>query len=77
MCAWGVGMMMGANINNGSRGDLTEAIRYADYAVRHSAGASARDRELIAALALRCGHKSARAIALPYTRVDRILGTTL
>ncbi|RJG20597.1 hypothetical protein [Massilia cavernae] len=69
MCAWGVGMMMGPNINNSGRGDLTEAIKYADYAVRHSAGASARDRDLISALALRYGHKSARAIALPYAAI--------
>ncbi|MGZ8338425.1 MAG: hypothetical protein ACXWU9_02495 [Telluria sp.] len=71
MCAWGVGIAMGPNINNPKRGDLAEATKYTDHAVRHSAGASARDRDLIAALALRYGHKSARAIALPYSEMCR------
>jgi tetratricopeptide (TPR) repeat protein len=71
MCAWGAAAMMGPNINNSSRGDLTEAIRYADYAVRHSAGASARDRDLVAALALRYGHKSASTVAMTYAAICR------
>ena len=71
MCAWGAAAMMGPNINNSSRGDLTEAIKYADYAVRHSAGASKRDRDLIAALALRYGHKSASTVAMTYAAICR------
>lgn len=71
MCAWGAAAMMGPNINNSSRGDLTEAIKYADYAVRRSAGASARDRDLIAALALRYGHRSASTVAMTYAAICR------
>ena len=71
MCAWGAAAMMGPNINNSSRGDLTEAIKFADYAVRRSAGASPRDRDLIAALALRYGHKSASTVAMTYAAICR------
>lgn len=55
MCAWGIGLKMGPNINNPARGDLAMAKRYADYAVKHSKGASERDRGLIEALAIRYG----------------------
>ncbi|MEP6873955.1 MAG: hypothetical protein ABI887_06285, partial [Burkholderiales bacterium] len=59
MCAWGVAYQLGPNINDTDRGDLTEAIRYVDHAMRRSESAPARDRGLIEALALRYGHASA------------------
>ena len=58
MCAWGVAYQLGPNINATDRGDLTEALRYVDYAKRHAENSSARDRALIDALALRYGHSS-------------------
>jgi hypothetical protein len=36
MCAWGVAWQLGPNINAPDRGDLTEARRYIDYALRQS-----------------------------------------
>ena len=39
ICAWGVATQLGPNINNPTRGDMAEAVRYADYAMGHSAGA--------------------------------------
>jgi tetratricopeptide (TPR) repeat protein len=65
MCAWGVALQMGPNINRTKRGDVTEARKYIDYALAHSEGASARDLALIQSLALRYGHSAARAIAPP------------
>nr|WP_316642432.1 hypothetical protein [uncultured Roseateles sp.] len=58
MCAWGVAYQLGPNINNTDRGDLKEALQHVDYALKHSAGASARDLALIESLALRYGHGS-------------------
>jgi tetratricopeptide (TPR) repeat protein len=58
MCAWGVALQMGPNINATKRGDLTEAVRYVDYALRHSPNATPRERDLIESLALRYGHAS-------------------
>ena len=55
LCAWGVAWQMGPNINNTRRGDLGEARRYLALAQRNARGASARDRALIDALALRYG----------------------
>ncbi len=55
MCAWGVAYQMGPNINDTDRGDLKDAVRYAAYAKKHSAGASARDQALIDAMVLRYG----------------------
>jgi hypothetical protein len=63
LCAWGVALKMGPNINNPVRGDLGMAIKYVDHAIKHSKGASTRDLALIESLALRYGHGSARAIA--------------
>ena len=60
LCAWGVAYQMGPNINDTDRRDLREALRYVDYAVKHSAGASARDRALIDALAVRYGQAGTR-----------------
>ncbi|MFZ6817662.1 hypothetical protein [Undibacterium sp. Ji22W] len=64
LCAWGVAYEMGPNINNPQRGDLTEALRYVEYALKHSQNASERDRALIESLALRYAHGSvARDVA--------------
>jgi tetratricopeptide (TPR) repeat protein len=40
------------------RGRVPEALRYLDYALAHAAGATPRERDLLAALALRYGHGS-------------------
>lgn len=71
LCAWGVALKLGPNINDPTRGDLREAIQYADYAVKHSKGASPRDQALIESLAVRYGHGSARAIAPPAGEICR------
>jgi tetratricopeptide (TPR) repeat protein len=63
LCAWGVAYRMGPNINSPTRGDLSKALPYVDYALKHSEGASPRDRALIEAMALRYRHPSTRAIA--------------
>jgi tetratricopeptide (TPR) repeat protein len=65
LCAWGVAYRMGPNINSPTRGDVSKALPYVDYALKHSDGASPRDRALIEAMALRYRHASARAIAPP------------
>ncbi|MBC3880684.1 hypothetical protein H8K35_02815 [Undibacterium sp. LX40W] len=65
MCAWGIANQMGPNINNPSRGDLTEAVKYVDYALKHSAGSSARDQALIESLALRYAHDSVKREVTP------------
>lgn len=74
MCAWGVGLQMGPNINARSRGELGDAVKYIDYAVKHSNGASERDRALIQAAALRYGHSSARNLAPPAGAICRTTG---
>lgn len=58
LCAWGVAYQMGPNINDTDRHDLREALRYVDYAAKHSAGSSEHDRALIDALAVRYGMNS-------------------
>lgn len=75
LCAWGVALKMGPHINNWERGDLAEAIKYVDYATRHSKGASARDQALIASLAVRYGHSAARTIAPPAGEICRAPGS--
>ena len=42
MCAWGVAYQLGPNINNPERGDLSDALPYADYALKHTQGRLAR-----------------------------------
>lgn len=74
MCAWAVAWQLGPNINNPKRGDLTEAIRHVDYALKHSQGVSSRDRALVDALALRYGHASAGATVLPAVEICRAPG---
>ncbi len=58
MCAWGVAWQLGPNINNTHRGRVAEALRYVDYALAHAARATPRERDLMAAMALRYGHGS-------------------
>jgi tetratricopeptide (TPR) repeat protein len=74
LCAWGVALKMGPHINNPERGDLGMAIKYVDYAIKHSKGAAARDLALIESLALRYGHGAARAIAPPPGEICRAPG---
>jgi tetratricopeptide (TPR) repeat protein len=74
MCAWAVAWQLGPNINNPKRGDLGEAVRHVDYALKHLDRASARDRALVDALALRYGHGSARGAALPAAEICRAPG---
>ena len=56
MCAWGVAWQLGPNINDHSRARIDEALRYLDHALRHAARATAHERALMEALALRYGH---------------------
>ena len=77
MCAWGVAWQLGPNINNTSRSDVKEALRYLDHALRHSAStsastspsptATAQERALIEAMALRYGHASQARETAPLT----------
>ncbi|WP_422014302.1 hypothetical protein [Roseateles sp.] len=60
LCAWGVAWQLGPNINAPDRGDLADARRYVDLAVRLRAQATPRERELIDAMALRYAHESQR-----------------
>ncbi len=55
LCAWGVAWQLGPNINAPDRGDLKEARQYVVHAQRHAAAASARERGLIDAMAVRYG----------------------
>jgi tetratricopeptide (TPR) repeat protein len=58
MCAWGVAYQLGPNINAPERGDLGEAVRYVDHALKHSQGTSELEKALIQAMALRYAHAS-------------------
>ena len=58
MCAWGVAWQLGPNINDTSRTNSDEALRYLGHALRHASQASTRERALIDALAVRYGHAS-------------------
>ncbi|MFC5547127.1 hypothetical protein [Massilia aerilata] len=76
LCAWGVAYQMGPNINDTDRHDLREALRYVDYAAKHSAGSSERDRALIDALAVRYGtDKAARVAAVMQAEMCGAPGT--
>lgn len=75
LCAWGIALKMGPNINDPTRGDLREAIQYVDYAIKHSKGASPRDLALIESLAVRYGHDAARAITAPPGEICRSAGS--
>ena len=70
-CAWGVAWQLGPNINNTSRSDVKEALRYLDHALRRVASApgtvSAQERALIDAMALRYGHASQARETAPLT----------
>ena len=63
LCAWGVAWQLGPVINDPDRGDLREAVRYVDLAVRGRAGASDKERALIDAMALRYAHASQGPLA--------------
>lgn len=58
LCAWGVAWQLGPNINDPSRSNVPEALRYLELALRHASGSTASERALIDALALRYGHGS-------------------
>lgn len=58
MCAWGVALAAGPNINNTERGELADARRHLAWAKGHAAKATARERALIDALADRYGPDS-------------------
>ncbi|MEJ6002004.1 tetratricopeptide repeat protein [Paucibacter soli] len=58
LCAWGVAYQLGPNINNTTRGDLKEALRHVEHALKHGAAATPLERALIESLALRYGHGS-------------------
>ena len=58
MCAWGVAWQLGPTINDTKRGRVPEALRYLDHALARAAHATPRERDLMAALALRYGHGS-------------------
>jgi tetratricopeptide (TPR) repeat protein len=58
MCAWGVAWQLGPNINDTDRDNVPEAMRYLDHALARADRATPRERELMAALALRYGHGS-------------------
>jgi tetratricopeptide (TPR) repeat protein len=58
LCAWGVAWQLGPNINNPSRGDLAEHLKYVDYALAHLDGVTPRERALVETLAVRYAHSS-------------------
>ena len=74
MCAWALAWQMGPNINNPSRERVREAMRYVDHALDKLQGASPRERALVESLALRYGHASTRALALPGAEICRAPG---
>jgi tetratricopeptide (TPR) repeat protein len=67
ICAWGVAWQLGPNINAPDRdesgGDLKEARQYVVHAQRHAAAATARERSLIEAMAVRYGVAERASIA--------------
>ncbi len=65
MCAWGVAWQLGPNINAPERGDLREALRYADLARRNAAGGPPRELALATAMALRYGQSAGGPLPAP------------
>ncbi len=61
MCAWGVAYALGPNINNADRGPVRDIRRFIARAQQAAAGASAKERALINAMAVRYGHADERA----------------
>lgn len=61
MCAWGVAYALGPNINNSDRGPVREIRRYIERAQQAAPGASALERALIDAMAVRYGRAEERA----------------
>jgi tetratricopeptide (TPR) repeat protein len=65
MCAWGVAMALGPNINAVERGDLSEARRYAALARDRARDATPLERTLIAAVVERYGEDGDGKVAPP------------
>ena len=65
LCAWGVAWQLGPNINNTSRDQQTEALRYADLARRNAAPTGELGQALINAMALRYGQDAGRPVPAP------------
>lgn len=65
MCAWGVAWQLGPNINAPDRGDLAQALRYADLAQRRASGATPREQALIDTMALRYGQGAGTPLPAP------------
>jgi len=65
MCAWGVAWQLGPNINATERGDMAQALRYADLAQRRATGGTAREQALIDAMALRYGQGAGTPLPAP------------
>lgn len=63
ICAWGVAWQLGPNINAPDRGDLKEARQHVVHAQRHAGAATARERSLIDAMAVRYGVAESASIA--------------
>jgi tetratricopeptide (TPR) repeat protein len=61
MCAWGVAYALGPNINNSDRGPVRDIRRYIELAQQAAPGASALERALIGAMAVRYGRAEERA----------------
>lgn len=61
MCAWGVALALGPNINKPDRGPERDIRRFVARARQAAAGASARERALIDAMAVRYGAAEERA----------------
>ena len=65
-CAWGVAWQLGPNINAVDRGDLTEALRYAQLAQSLAANATPLERDLIDAMVVRYADaRDAAGVAIP------------
>lgn len=65
ICAWGVAWQLGPIINAPKRGDLREAQRHVDHALKHAAKVTPRERAFIEAMALRYGHESTAKDSAP------------
>lgn len=60
MCAWGVAVALGPNINNPDRGPVRDIRRFIERAQQAAAGATPVERALIGALAVRYGRADER-----------------
>ncbi len=69
MCAWGVAWQLGPNINDPSRDNAAEAVKYVDHALRNRSRATPREQALIDSLALRYAHTSTARETAPLIAV--------